>query len=74
MSFRFRKRVGLLGGLVHVNLSKGGVSISAGVPGANINYDLSGRRKNVRATVTGERPVVPDRHRIIRAQTVAIVA
>ena len=27
MSFRFGKRVGLLGGLVHLNLSLGGVSV-----------------------------------------------
>ena len=51
MGFRFRKRIGLLGGLFHLNLSRGGVSVSAGPKGANVNFDLSGRRKHPRATV-----------------------
>jgi hypothetical protein len=51
MGFRFRKRIGLFGGMVHVNLSKTGISLSAGPRDANINVDLSGRRKHPRASV-----------------------
>jgi hypothetical protein len=40
------------GKLVRLNVSARGLSISAGIPGATLNYDLSGRRKHpVRATV-----------------------
>jgi hypothetical protein len=49
MSFRFQKRIGL--GPFSINLSKGGVSVSAGVRGAHVNMDLSGRRKNPRVTL-----------------------
>lgn len=52
MGFGFRKRVGLLGGLVRLNLSRGGVSVSAGPKGASVNVDLSGRRKHPRATLS----------------------
>jgi len=45
MGFRFRKRIGLFGGLAHINLSGGGVSVSAGPNGTNVNVDLMGRRK-----------------------------
>jgi hypothetical protein len=49
MPFRFRRS---FGGLIRINLSKTGVSVSAGVPGAHINYDLSHRRKKpTRVTV-----------------------
>jgi hypothetical protein len=49
MPFGFRRS---FGGLVRLNISKTGVSVSAGVPGARVNYDLSGRRKKpVRMTV-----------------------
>jgi hypothetical protein len=45
MGFRFQKRQSLLGGLMRLNFSKGGISVSTGVPGVHVNYDLSGRRK-----------------------------
>jgi hypothetical protein len=49
MPFRFRRS---FGGLIRLNISKTGVSVSAGVPGAHVNYDLSNRRrKPVRVTV-----------------------
>ena len=51
MTLRFRKRIGLFGGLAHLNLSRGGVSVSAGPNGANVNVDLSGRREHPRATL-----------------------
>ena len=46
---RFQKRIGF--GPFSLNLSKGGVSLSAGVRGAHVNYDLSGRRRNPRVTL-----------------------
>jgi hypothetical protein len=50
VGFRFQKRIGV--GPFKLNLSKTGVSVSAGVPGATVNYDLSNRRKKkLRATV-----------------------
>ena len=51
MTIRFRKRIRLFGGLAHLNLSRGGISFSAGPNGANVNFDLSGRRKHPRATL-----------------------
>jgi hypothetical protein len=49
MPLRFRKSFGRL---VKLNISKTRVSISAGVKGAHVNYDLSGRRKKpTRVTV-----------------------
>jgi len=50
--FRFRRRAGLLGGLVHLNLSKTGISASVGVPGATLNVPmLSTRKRNSAVTV-----------------------
>jgi hypothetical protein len=50
MPFRFRKSFGLPG--LKLNISKTGFSVSAGVPGAHVNYDLSHRRKKpTRVTV-----------------------
>jgi hypothetical protein len=39
MGFRFRRRVGL--GPFRVNLSKSGISLSAGVPGLTVNAPLA---------------------------------
>lgn len=57
MSFRFRKRSGLLGGLLHLNWSKNGLSsISIGKPGATFNIPVArsgGTRTTVGLTGTG---------------------
>ena len=37
MGIRFRKRMGLLGGLCHLNFSLTGISLSLGPRGANVN-------------------------------------
>jgi Protein of unknown function (DUF4236) len=42
MSFRLYKRVNLGGGL-HLNISKTGIGISAGIPGARYSVHSSGR-------------------------------
>lgn len=42
---RFQKRKNLLGNLVRLNLSGGGVSLSIGVPGARVHIPLVGKRK-----------------------------
>jgi hypothetical protein len=50
MGFRFRRRVGL--GPFRVNLSKSGISLSAGVPGLTVNAPLaSSRKRGPRLTV-----------------------
>jgi hypothetical protein len=50
-SFRFRMP-GLSSRLIRLNVSKTGVSVTAGLPGAHLNYDLSGRRnRRLQATV-----------------------
>jgi hypothetical protein len=51
MSFRFRKRVSVFGGLGHVNLSKTGVSLSVGPRGANVNLGGFGPTRHPRMTV-----------------------
>jgi hypothetical protein len=51
MPFRFRKSFGLPG--LKLNISKTGFSISAGVSGAHVNYDLSGRRKKPTRVAVG---------------------
>jgi hypothetical protein len=51
MGFRFRKSIGLPG--LKLNVSKTGLSVTAGVPGAHVNYDLSNRRKNPAMTTVG---------------------
>jgi hypothetical protein len=48
MSLRFRRRLGL-GKLFRLNVSKSGLSVSAGVPGANVNFGK--RRRGPRVTV-----------------------
>lgn len=51
MGFRFRKRISLFGGLLHLNWSKHGLSsVSIGRPGATVNFPLS-RDGEVRTTV-----------------------
>ena len=51
MGFRFRKRSGLLGGLLHINWSKNGLSsISVGKPGATFNIPVA-RSGGTRTTV-----------------------
>jgi uncharacterized protein DUF4236 len=42
MGFGFRKRRGLLGGLLAINLSKSGLGASLGVPGARLGIDSTG--------------------------------
>ncbi len=39
MGWGFRRRAGLLGGLVHLNLSKHGIGASVGVPGLRVGVD-----------------------------------
>lgn len=43
MGFGFRRRRGLFGGLLAVNLSRHGIGASLGVPGARAGVDGSGR-------------------------------
>lgn len=43
----FRKRKSLLGGLVHLNLSKSGLGINVGVPGANVTLNKKGVTANI---------------------------
>lgn len=52
MGWGFRRRKGLLGGLVNLNLSKRGVGASVGVPGLRVGVD-SQRRGYVRGGVPG---------------------
>jgi hypothetical protein len=52
MSLRFRRRLGL-GKLLRLNVSKSGLSVSAGVPGANINFGKRRRRPRVTVGVPG---------------------
>ena len=52
MSLRFRRRVRLMPGL-HLNLSKSGLSLSAGVPGATVNVGPRGRSSTVGLPGTG---------------------
>ncbi len=42
---RFQKRKNLLGNLLRLNFSGGGVSLSVGVPGARVHIPLVGKRK-----------------------------
>ena len=51
MSFRFRRRSGLLGGLLHLNWSKNGLSsISVGPRGATVNIPVA-RSGGTRSTI-----------------------
>lgn len=43
-NLRFQRRKRLLGGLVHLNFSKSGVSATVGVPGARFTVPLFGGR------------------------------
>lgn len=45
MEIRFKKRIGL-GKLIHLSLSKSGISITAGVKGASINIGNNGAYLN----------------------------
>lgn len=51
MGFRFSKRSSLLGGLLHLNWSKRGLSsVSVGRPGATVNFPVA-RDGQVRTTL-----------------------
>ena len=52
MGWGFRRRTGLLGGLVHLNFSKHGLGASVGVPGLRVGVD-SQRHGYVRGGVPG---------------------
>jgi len=52
MAFRFRKTIKVLPGL-NINLSKTGVSVSAGVKGAKVTVGKNGVRKTVGIPGTG---------------------
>jgi hypothetical protein len=43
MGWGFRRRTGLLGGLIHVNASKHGLGLSAGVPGLRVGVNSRGQ-------------------------------
>jgi hypothetical protein len=43
MGWGFRRRTGLLGGLIHVNASKHGLGLSAGVPGLRLGVNAHGQ-------------------------------
>ena len=50
MPLRFQRRKSFLGGLVHFHVSKGGLSVSLGVPGARVNLPIFGRQRPPRVT------------------------
>lgn len=50
MGLRFRKRISL-GGLVHLNLSRTGVSLNVGPKGANVNVGGLGPNRKPKATI-----------------------
>lgn len=50
MSMRFSRTKQILGGLVRLNFSKGGVSASVGIPGARVTIPLSGKARAPRVT------------------------
>ena len=50
MSFRFHRRKSLLGDLVRVNMSRGGLSVALGVPGARITIPITGRSRKPHVT------------------------
>ncbi len=52
MGFRFQKRIRIFKGLT-INLSKGGVSLSAGVRGATVNLSERGTKTTVGLPGTG---------------------
>lgn len=53
MALRFRKSIPFLGGLFRINLSKTGMSASAGVDGATLNVSKRGVIGTVGAPGTG---------------------
>lgn len=52
MGFRFQRRVKIAKG-VHLNLSKSGIGVSAGIPGARIGIGPRGVRKTIGIPGTG---------------------
>jgi hypothetical protein len=62
MSLRFGRSTSFLGGLLRLNFSKSGVSLSAGVPGATVNVG----RKGVVATAGLPGSGVSFRQRVAR--------
>ena len=44
---RFRRRLPLLGGLVHLNVNKRSASVSVGAPGAHLTFGPHGRRASL---------------------------
>lgn len=53
MAFRFWRRVPIIGRFVTLNLSKGGASVSVGVPGAHITTGMHGTQATVGLPGTG---------------------
>ena len=53
MSWRFFRRVPIIGNLFTLNVSKSGVSVSAGVPGARLTTGLHGTQATVGLPGTG---------------------
>jgi uncharacterized protein YgiM (DUF1202 family) len=53
MGFRFQKRIGIIPGLLRINLSKSGTSLSAGPEGADINIGRNGVTTNAGIPGTG---------------------
>jgi hypothetical protein len=53
MGWRFFRRVPIIGNLVTLNVSKGGVSVSAGVPGARVTTGMHGTQATVGLPGTG---------------------
>lgn len=51
MSLRFFRRKSILGGLVLINASRSGLSLSVGMPGARFTFPIWGDRLYPRATV-----------------------
>lgn len=62
MSLRFGRSKSFFGGLLRLNLSKTGVSVSAGVPGATVNIG----RKGVVATTGLPGTGLSFRQRLVR--------
>ena len=70
MSWRWRKRIKIAPGLA-LNLSKSGLSMSAGVPGATVNVGRRGLRGTAGLPGTGlsVSKQIPWQHRSAAAQT-----
>ena len=63
MALRFRRSASFLGGLIRLNLSKSGISMTAGVPGAHVNIG----RKGVVATASAPGTGLSFRQRLSRS-------